>query len=134
MANEGGEEERRDPAEINQRILRSFLPLRDTLSLPLAVGEGVLSRMHYGEAEGRHKTICSTVRRLHVSACTCLLYVPIGDKRPGAIHRFREAKWIFDKRILSFAGVPPSVAVPFLIPWIPLPENAALTLSPEFKT
>lgn len=38
-----GEEERRDPAEINQRILRSFLPLRDTLSLPLAVGGGVLS-------------------------------------------------------------------------------------------
>lgn len=57
-----GEEERRDPAEINQRILRSFLPLPPSFARACSRSEEVLSRMHYGEAEGRHKTIRMVLR------------------------------------------------------------------------
>lgn len=96
------QEGRRDPAEINQRILRSFLPLRSLACICARKGEG-----------GAFLAECITGRQRAViklsvipCACTCLLYVPIGDKRPGAIHRIRPAKWILDKRILSLAAKP----------------------------
>jgi len=74
----GGAEGRgdaRDPAEINQRILRSFLPLRSRSNG--AAGEQAgefLSQMHY-RARRRAAIKLSRV----VPPRTRLLYVPIGD-------------------------------------------------------
>lgn len=103
-ANERRGGTRRDPAEINQRILRSFLPPSPPSPFPLARllphGGSSYSRMHYGEAEGRHKTIRAVIPAREalcvLRARARLLYVPRSatrDREP--IQRIPEgAKWL----------------------------------------
>lgn len=112
----GGERESRDPAEINQRILRPFCPPFLLVPCPV-LGLPRLSHCLHGPLPSASLfapfspliPLASSAREFlakritgrqraaiklstfafngHRSACTWLLYVPIGDKKPGAIHR-----------------------------------------------